>query len=123
MATADTRTGVPLPLTTLIHQTPDELAVQVKKLCDDREIDQLIIGLPLLLTGKEGKQAALVRAVAGRLQEGTGLPIVFQDERYTSRSAVKAGARKPARGRGKRSPAPEEDAIAALHLLSAYLGV
>jgi len=47
----------------------------------------LVVGLPLLPSGDEGEQAAVTRRRAQDLTEKTGLPLIFIDERLTSKMA------------------------------------
>ncbi len=51
------------------------------------EIERIIIGLPLLLNGKEGDMAILVKKFAASLQESIEIPVEFVDERFTSKLA------------------------------------
>ena len=62
----------------------------------DRGVHQIAIGLPKLLSGKEGSQAEFVRSRAERLRV-LGIPFTFVDERYTSRelSPPSRGERAP----------------------------
>ena len=50
-------------------------------------IDELIVGLPLDVSGEEGPQAALTRAWADAIAVGLGLPVGFRDERLSSHLA------------------------------------
>ena len=49
----------------------------------------MVFGLPLQMNGEEGDIAGEVRAFAAKLQEATGLPCLFWDERLSS-SAVES---------------------------------
>ena len=59
---------------------------RVGELARQYETDQLLLGLPMRMSGEEGLQAGRVRAFAERLSE-MGLQVRFQDERLTSVSA------------------------------------
>ena len=83
VAFADDDTGVPLPLDTIQHTSFEELEKKVLDLIAERSVDHVILGLPLLLSGEEGKQSAIVRAFASRL-ENSGISPQFVDERYTT---------------------------------------
>src|SRR5665647_1394640 len=83
-----------------------------KRLIEQHAPAELVVGLPLLESGKEGSQAAAARAFAGRLRVATGMPVKLFDERFTTRMArasIALGA------------ASDEDSLAAGHLLEAYL--
>lgn len=75
----------------------------------EREIERVVVGLPLTLAGEEGEQARRARAFAERLAGRVGVPVVMHDERLTTRQAERAGGGAAA------------DSRAAAHLLEAYL--
>src|SRR3954447_3428385 len=75
----------------------------------EREVDRVVVGLPLSLSGEEGAQARRTRAWADRLAERLDVPVVLHDERLTTRQAERAGG------------AADADSRAAAHLLEAYL--
>ncbi len=62
----------------------------VKELKALEPIEQIIIGLPLEMSGKEGPMAKEVRLFAEHLAKHTLIPIVFWDERLTSAQAEKS---------------------------------
>jgi putative Holliday junction resolvase len=81
---------------------------------------KIVIGLPTGLSGREGPQAATVRAFAETLKTASGdsLEIVFWDERLTSTMAERA---LEAQGRKKNRRTGEIDAMAAAVILQGYL--
>ena len=81
---------------------------------------RVVIGLPTGLSGREGPQAATVRAFAEALAEvgGDSLEIVFWDERLTSTMAERA---LETRGRKRHRRTGEIDAMAAAFILQGYL--
>ncbi|MCA9880908.1 MAG: Holliday junction resolvase RuvX [Thermomicrobiales bacterium] len=80
----------------------------------------IVIGLPMGLSGREGPQAATVRAFAETLAAASHDPleVVFWDERLTSTVAERALA---AQGRKKNRRSGEIDAVAAAVILQGYL--
>lgn len=54
---------------------------------DEDGLDTIVIGLPRRLDGTEHDRAAWTRSVAERLSAAINLPVLFQDERLTSREA------------------------------------
>lgn len=80
----------------------------------------VVIGLPTGMSGREGPQAATVRAFAGTLASASdgSLEIVFWDERLTSAMAERA---LEAQGRKKNRRTGEIDAMAAAVILQGYL--
>ena len=51
------------------------------------DVRQIVLGLPLRLSGEEGSQAEWVRTFAGELEAYVGVPVQLRDERWTSRQA------------------------------------
>ena len=79
------------------------------RLVRDRDIEQIVVGLPLTMRGEEGDQARWTRAFAERLDARVDVPVTFHDERLTTRQAERTGG------------SAEADSRAAAHLLEAYL--
>lgn len=95
-------TGVPLPLNTIEHESERALIDHIHDLIAARNIDHLIIGLPLLPSGAEGKQSKIVRSVGETLS--AMVPVEYLDERYTTQDSY-----------------PDPDARAACALLTTFL--
>jgi putative Holliday junction resolvase len=76
------------------------------------EVERVVVGLPLHLSGEEGSQAALVRTFCTELEAVLDVPVETYDERLTTRMA-------DASKREGATAAP--DSLAAAHLLQAYL--
>jgi putative Holliday junction resolvase len=72
----------------------------------------IVVGLPVGLSGSEGRQAALTREFAEQLRARAAVPVETYDERLTTRMAA-ASRRSGARA--------AEDSLAAAHLLEGYL--
>lgn len=81
-------------------------------------VTRLVAGLPRGLSGREGPQAADVRAYADALAADLGLPIEYWDERLTTaiaeRSLIESGSRRKQRRE-------RVDAVAAAVMLQDYL--
>jgi putative Holliday junction resolvase len=84
----------------------------VAELVAQYEIERVVVGLPLHLSGEEGAQAKLTRTFCAELEAILGVPVETYDERLTTRMA-EASKREGA------TAAP--DSLAAAHLLQAYL--
>ncbi len=61
-------------------------------------VGELVVGLPLDMSGGEGRAAEAARAWAVAIAEATGLPVVLRDERLSSHVAESRV------GRAKRGP-------------------
>jgi putative Holliday junction resolvase len=98
--------ATPLP----VIEPPD--ARSVVDLVAKHEVEVVVVGLPLHLSGEEGSQAALTRSFCTELEALLEIPVETYDERLTTRMA-EASKREGA------VAAP--DSLAAAHLLQAYL--
>lgn len=58
-------------------------------LAEGKGCDTFVLGLPLNMDGTEGEKVREIRAFAADLGRYTNLPIVFQDERWSTVSAEK----------------------------------
>lgn len=50
---------------------------------------EIVIGLPLNMDGSEGEQALKVMAFGKKLAQATGIPIIYEDERLSTISAIR----------------------------------
>jgi putative Holliday junction resolvase len=82
------------------------------------QVGEIVVGMPLSLTGKVGASASRVKDFAGALKERCGLPVVTWDERYSTKQServlIKAGVRRQKRKH-------KIDAVAAAIILQSYL--
>lgn len=81
-------------------------------------IEEIVIGLPLLLSGKKGLLADEVKHFADLLAQSTSIPLVLWDERLTTVQAERS-MRESSMTRKKR--AQIVDTVAAVILLQSYL--
>ncbi len=96
------------PLPVIEPPEADAVAALVR----EREVERVVVGLPVHLSGEEGTQAALARAFTEELGEVVDVQVDTYDERLTSRMADVS--RREGAGASR-------DSIAAAHLLEAYL--
>ena len=59
----------------------------IRKECIEREVDRVVVGLPLNMDGSEGPAAKRARTEAERLATVVGVPVEMHDERRTTVSA------------------------------------
>lgn len=86
IAFADSKDDILFSLKTFNHKTEDELFLEITRLVTEKQIDEVVLGNPLLLSGEAGKQSGIVLALAQRLSE-VRIPYSLCDERYTSNGA------------------------------------
>jgi putative holliday junction resolvase len=107
----------------IIAQPLDVIAVadfdhRLRTLVAEHDVERVVVGLPISLSGREGPAAERARRLVGRVVAITGLPVDLCDERFTTRTAedalVSAGVRRRAR-RGM------VDKVAASVMLQHYL--
>lgn len=63
---------------------------QLRALVEQREVDRVVVGLPLSLSGADSEQTREARAFADRLRSalGPGTPVELFDERFTTTIAA-----------------------------------
>ena len=107
------------PLETIATQPGDAAALsRIAEIVKTQSVEQIVIGLPLHMSGRAGPEVARTNAFGERVRKRTGVPVEYLDERWTSREAERmlddAGvSRKKQRGR--------VDPIAASLLLRTWL--
>jgi putative Holliday junction resolvase len=90
----------------------------ILKWCEGRDIGGFVVGLPLLMDGRESEQTRRTRIFADALRAAVSLPVELFDERLSSFAADLAmdDAHVPRRRRTEL-----RDALAARHFLQAFL--
>jgi putative holliday junction resolvase len=121
LALSDPTRTIASPLTTLSRREGKRPPwPEFRRLIEEHSVTDIVIGLPLDLSGAEGEWAREVRAFGDEVTRRTGLPIHWVDERMSSVLAERA-----IRGMGlKRSQREEKervDAAAAALLLRQFL--
>ena len=116
VAVSDESNVLATPIGNVLRGRGDREAFRT--LIDRWRIAQLVAGLPTSLSGKEGPQAAEVRAYADALAADLGLPLAYWDERLTTAIAERALI---AAGRRRAQRKEEIDAAAAAVILQDYL--
>lgn len=91
---------------------PPEVS-EVVSVAVEREVECIVVGMPVSLSGEEGGQAEITRAFCEELRQATELPIETYDERFTTRMAAQT--------RRSSGAGAAEDSIAAAHLLETFL--
>jgi len=104
------------------HRTPEDGSIldHLRDLIREREIVEIVIGLPLTADGREGEMADKARRFGRRLADAFGLPVHLVDERYSSQEAD-AWLRAAPRRAGRRRARGERDEVAAELILQQYL--
>lgn len=76
------------PLDTVRRADDGSDLTAIAALAAEREVDDVVVGLPLSLSGREGPAAVSVREFTQRLADALApLPVLLVDERHTTTSA------------------------------------
>jgi putative Holliday junction resolvase len=73
-----------LPLDVLPGDRETELWTRLRKICEEKDIKRIVVGLPVNMDGTHGSSAAAAKAFALRVEKETGIPVETTDERLTS---------------------------------------
>lgn len=115
--------GDPLGITaapvTAIERTnlPSDIEA-VLDMAAEHEVSEIVVGLPLSLSGRAGPQAGRVQAFVRHLAQRSAIPVVCTDERYSTVEAerrLRESGVQPSRDRKRL------DAASAALILQAYL--
>jgi putative holliday junction resolvase len=94
----DKRIGIalsdPLGITAGGLETIDRINIEkdvsrIAQIAHRHQAAQIVIGLPLNMDGSSGSQAEKVKSFGRKLARVTGLPLVYEDERLTTISAIR----------------------------------
>jgi putative Holliday junction resolvase len=105
-------------LETLERSNIREDLAKLAQLALDKNVTLFLMGNPLHMSGREGRQTEYTREFAERLHAATGLPVEFRDERLTTVEAERV-LRQSGISIQKRAKAV--DRLAAVILLESYL--
>lgn len=86
IAISDANQKMALPLTTITGGLSAVVALLSQR---KKEIEAIIVGLPLLLNGQKSDMAHLVEKFAQDLEKALEIPVVLVDERLSSKQADK----------------------------------
>lgn len=79
----------------------DQATNAIEAFCRRHEVESVVLGLPVNMDGSKGPAARKVEEVAERLRKRLGIPVLFWDERLTTRAAhgflIEAGTRREKR--------------------------
>ena len=82
---------------------------RLRALVAELDVERVVVGLPLSLSGSDTTQTAETREFAAALERALPVPVELYDERFTTRLAERSGGR------------ASEDSRAAAHLLESWL--
>ncbi len=116
LAICDSGETIASPLTVI--QGKKELLKKIAEVVETENVEAVVLGLPLNMTGSESAQTKLVLKFAEQLKDHLHIPVHLQDERLSSFSAEeKLASTNFTRGKKRK----RLDAIAAAEILEAFL--
>jgi putative Holliday junction resolvase len=117
---------IAVPLTIIEHQNRANDIARVVEIAEREQAEAIVVGLPVSLSGEEHEQARITRKFGAQLAEQAGIPVVLQDERFSTVQAEAAATNAPefARHRSRlarqRLPQHYDDRAAAV-ILQSYI--
>ena len=110
-AMSDPTATLATPIEPVLRPATRKGIARIGELVHEREVQLVVVGLPLTLAGTDSAQTVEAREFAARLAERLSVPVELYDERFTTLMAQ----------RDPGDPASSEDSRAAAHLLEGWL--
>lgn len=63
---------------------PQEFWQKITQLIDDEQVEKIVVGLPLNMSGQDSEKTGEAREFAAKLEQQVQLPLEFADERLSS---------------------------------------
>jgi putative Holliday junction resolvase len=121
LAISDPTATLAQPLPALVRRRGKRPPIQaIVDLMVERQVDRVVVGLPLSLDAEDTDWTGQVRQFAGRLAERSGRDVFLIDERMTSVAAERA-VRSLGLPRQQREQKDRVDTAAAMLILQAFL--
>jgi putative holliday junction resolvase len=116
-ALSDPTGTIVTPIEAVLRPATKRGFARLRELVREREVERVIVGLPLSLDGGDTEQTRETRAFADELAArlGASVPVEMHDERFTTRLAQRIDTAAGVRARAS------EDSRAAAHLLESWL--
>lgn len=106
------------PLAVVQEHNTDRLCQAIAEAAQAQKAKLLVVGLPRNMDGSEGESAQNARAFGARLEQESGIPVTFCDERGTTITAHNYLNATDTRGKRRKAVV---DAVAATIILENYL--
>ncbi len=90
----------------------------IGQLCQDYEVEKIVVGLPLNMDGSIGPKVLEVQEFARSLETALAIEVAYWDERLTTKSAERVLIEADLSRRRRKQVI---DKMAAVHILQAYL--
>ena len=63
---------------------------EIIRIASDRDVSEIVVGIPLDIEGEFGKTATTAKAFAGKIEEAFGGAVHLVDERYSTRASQRS---------------------------------
>ena len=118
LAVSDPGGSVALPAGTLESRGLARDLAAIREVVEARQVERIVVGLPIHMDGRPGRQAEAAQKFAEHLARELGLPVETLDERWTTQEAERTLRETGRKGKKKRAVI---DSVAATLLLRTYL--
>jgi len=88
LALTDPRGSMAFPYKTIVRTTREGFFAEIVAILEREDVEAIVIGLPLTLSGEDSMTTRQVRNFAASLGRRTELPITLMDERLSSFAAA-----------------------------------
>jgi putative Holliday junction resolvase len=101
------------------NKNSEKSLFDIAKLCEEKEVERIIFGIPMRSDRSEGDLASEIREFAQKLNKITDIPVEYEEEQFTSVEAEKILAE----NRGQKGYKELKiDELAAVLILEQYIG-
>jgi putative Holliday junction resolvase len=90
-AVSDPSGTIATPLRPVLQPNTRRGLGRLKSLVEELEVQRIVVGLPLSMSGGDSAQTAETRAFARALAEVVAIPVELHDERLTTKLAARLG--------------------------------
>ena len=87
LAISDTLNIFAKPFHTIDKNKKPKFLNEIHEVIKNKKIEKVVVGLPLNMKGIDSEQTKIVREFVQTLKKKINIPIIFQDERLSSKSA------------------------------------
>ncbi len=112
LAIGDDQMKIASPFKTV--QNGKQIIDEIKKICYNEKAEKVIIGIPKHLSGRKHELTSEIKKFGDLLEGKLGLPIIYEDERLTSRVAQE-------KSKGLSKNKEKLDELSAQEILQSYL--
>ena len=118
LAVCDSGESVATPVSTVQHTSHARDIEAVLAAATERQVERIVVGMPISLSGEVGPQARKVARFIEKLAARTYIPVEAFDERYSTAEARRLMAEA---GDGRNKERGRVDAAAAAVILQSYI--